>query len=155
MKKPRQINGKKMHEIKVLYKRPLLEEMPKIKSSQDVDELMRKIIDPNTIDYAERFYTLFCLSNSNNVLGYAEIGVGDSTSVTVHTKMVFQIALVCHAKGIIIVHNHPSGILRASQQDLALTQKFKNIGELLGIKLLDSVIISSEGYYSFADEGIL
>ncbi len=144
-----------MHEIQVLYKRPLLEVMPKIKSSQDVDELMRKIIDPNTIDYAERFYTLFCLSNCNNVLGYAEIGVGDSTSVTVHTKMVFQIALLCHATGIIIAHNHPSGVLKASTQDKALTQKIKEMGNLFNIKLLDSLILTSEGYYSFADDGLL
>ncbi|MCB0537482.1 MAG: JAB domain-containing protein [Bacteroidetes bacterium] len=155
MKQPRQPNGKKMHEVQVVYKRPVLEEMPKIKTSKDVDVLMRQIINLDTLDYAERFYTLFCLSNNNNVLAYAEIGVGDCTSVTVHTKMVFQIALLSHATGIIIIHNHPSGILKASEQDKVLTQKIKEMGILFGIKLLDSVIISSEGYYSFADEGLL
>ena len=69
--------------------------------------------------------------------------------------MVFQIALLSHATGIIIIHNHPSGILKASEQDKVLTQKIKEMGILFGIKLLDSVIISSEGYYSFADEGLL
>lgn len=70
-------------------------------------------------------------------------------------KIIFSVALKAMASGIIVAHNHPSGNLNPSQTDLDLTKKMKEGGKFLELQLLDHVIISSEGYYSFADEGLV
>ncbi|HAE14207.1 MAG: hypothetical protein H6546_04260 [Chitinophagales bacterium] len=66
-----------------------------------------------------------------------------------------QLALKTHSQAIIVAHNHPSGTLRPSENDLKLTQKLKQVGDLIDVRLLDHIIITSESYYSFADEGTL
>jgi DNA repair protein RadC len=69
--------------------------------------------------------------------------------------LIFVAALKANATSIVISHNHPSGNLKPSQADEQLTQKIKQAGQLLDIKLLDHVIVTSEGNYSFADEGLI
>ena len=69
--------------------------------------------------------------------------------------MIFVAALKANCCAIIISHNHPSGNLKPSRQDEELTQKIKLAGQLLDIKLMDHLIVTTEGYYSFADEGLL
>ena len=95
------------------------------------------------------------LNRANKALGFYEASTGGSTATVVDSKLVFIAALKAHACGIIISHNHPSGNLTPSNEDLQLTSKLKQAGTLLDIKLLDHVIFSSEGFYSFADEGLL
>ncbi|MEO8111593.1 MAG: JAB domain-containing protein [Ginsengibacter sp.] len=73
----------------------------------------------------------------------------------VDPKIIFVAALKSNACNIIISHNHPSGNLQASGADKELTQKIKLAGQYLGIKLFDHIIVSSEGYFSFADEGLI
>ena len=70
-------------------------------------------------------------------------------------KIIFAAALKSCASGIILAHNHPSGELDPSKEDIAVTKKLKAGAELLDIKVLDHLIISKEGFYSFADEGVL
>ena len=70
-------------------------------------------------------------------------------------KMVFKIAIDNQASCMILAHNHPSGNLNPSQADIKLTKKLKNGGEMLDIRILDHVIISEKGYFSFADEGMI
>lgn len=70
-------------------------------------------------------------------------------------KLIFAAAIKTNACGIILAHNHPSGNLQLSQADIDLTLKMKEGGKLLEIQVLDHVILTSEGYYSFADEGLL
>jgi DNA repair protein RadC len=69
--------------------------------------------------------------------------------------MTFKIALDALASGIIAVHNHPSGNLKPSQADVDLTKKMKEAGKVLDLPLLDHLIVSERGYYSFADEGVI
>jgi DNA repair protein RadC len=69
--------------------------------------------------------------------------------------MVFMAALKANACGLIICHNHPSGNLNPSRADEEITRKIKNAGDFLDLHLLDHIILSSEGFYSFADEGLI
>ena len=77
------------------------------------------------------------------------------SSTTVETKFIIKNALNRLATSIILVHNHPSGNLKPSQSDIDLTNKIKQAGKLLDIITFDHVIVSHEGYFSFADEGMI
>jgi len=73
----------------------------------------------------------------------------------VDTRLVYKSALAHGSTALILVHNHPSGTLQPSQADKTITQKLKNAGDLLDIKILDHIIVTEKTYFSFADEGIL
>ena len=70
-------------------------------------------------------------------------------------KIIFAIAIKTLSSSIILAHNHPSGDLNPSNPDISLTKKPKQAGEILGVKVLDHIIVTPEGYYSFSDEGII
>jgi DNA repair protein RadC len=144
----------KMYEIGIVYKRPLYDTMPRIKSSEDAHSLLKELINSDIIDYKEFFWVLF-MNRSNCVLGYSEIGKGDTYSVIVNIKEIFQLALKTNASGLILCHNHPSGNLKKSKIDEDITDRINIISELFSITLLDHIIITSEGYYSFSDNGII
>lgn len=95
------------------------------------------------------------LNRANKVLGVFEVSTGSTTATVADPKIIFAAAIKANASGIIIAHNHPSGNLSPSQQDIDLTRKVKDGGKILEVQLLDHVIITTESYYSFADEGIL
>ncbi|MCI2229936.1 JAB domain-containing protein [Polaribacter sp. MSW13] len=141
-------------EVEIHYKRPLFSEMKGIASAQDVDSLLRTYIDINVIDVKEFFYVVF-LSRANKVLGISTIGCGSGSGVIVNLKEIFQLTLLSHASQIVVAHNHPSGKLAPSENDKQLTEKLKKGLSLFDVKLLDHLILTSETYLSFADEGIL
>ncbi|MEM7085235.1 MAG: JAB domain-containing protein [Bacteroidota bacterium] len=143
-----------MYEVEIIYKRPALETMPQISSSKDAYELITRLLNPNTLDYREVFLALF-LTNSNNVLGYSELGKGTSTGVAIDAKDIILHAIKTHSKAIIICHNHPSGSLKPSSADKDMTAQLSIISNMFSINLLDNLIITSESYFSFADEGLL
>ena len=144
----------KIAEIQITYstgKKP--KPIPKIQSASDSNKNFREIWS-NKMEYIEEMY-LMLLNRSNNILGYSKISMGGVHSTIVDPKVIFQIALKSHASGIIIAHNHPSGSLKPSEQDIRLTKRIKEAAGLLDIVLLDHLILSKEGYYSFADEGLV
>jgi len=141
-----------MQEISIVYRRPVYNEMPHIDSSSKADKIIRSIIDLDRIDYKE-FMWILLLNNANRVLGMAKIGEGDVKGVLVNAREIIQLGICTNAVGVIMVHNHPSGQLIPSNADINLTQKIKDITSLFDMTLLDHLIITSEGYYSFADEG--
>lgn len=143
-----------VYEVEIIYKRPLLNEMQQVTNSFTVEKLFREIVDPNRIDLKEFFFVML-LSSSNHVLGISQIGVGATKGTVVNIKEVFQLALRTNASGIILAHNHPSGGLKPSKADEEMTQRIQRIGELMEIKLFDHLILSSEGYFSFTDEGLI
>jgi hypothetical protein len=128
-------------------------ELYKITSSKDCAELFRKIFDADTFLWSEEFIIL-CLNNSNRVLGFYKLSSGGITGTVVDVRMVYTIALKSCATSIIIAHNHPSGRLLASDADKEITQKLKQAGQMLDIKLLDHIILTDTGYLSMQDEGI-
>jgi len=143
-----------VNEVSIVYKRTLYDEKMRITSSLDASNIFRKIIDEHRIDYKEIFCVML-LSRANQVLGVSEIGSGSTAGVVVNNIEIFQLAILSNASGIILVHNHPSGKLIPSEQDIECTRKIKEACKLLDIKLVDHIILSSEGHYSFSDEGII
>jgi DNA repair protein RadC len=124
---------------------------PKITCSRDIFELMK----PELFDEQVEFFYLLLLSRSNQVMKKHLISQGGTAGTVVDTKVVFKIALEHLAQSIILVHNHPSGNLRPSEQDKRLTERMVKIGRELDLPVLDHVIYTDDGYFSFADEGIL
>ncbi len=100
-------------------------------------------------------FLLITLDGSSHVIEKRVIHIGTLNQSLVHPREVFRPAIQDNAAGIIIAHNHPSGTLEASRADTQITQRLKEVAKLVGIELLDHVILSKEGYYSFSDEGLL
>lgn len=139
-------------EVVTEYIRPRLENCVKIFSSKDCFNFIG--LDWDGIDHFESFKAIF-LNRSNHIIaGPVTISIGGVSGCVADPKIIFQKALACNASGIIVAHNHPSGNLVPSTQDETLTQKLKQGGIILDIKLLDHlIVISGQKYYSFADEG--
>jgi len=127
-----------------------VEELKKITSSKAVFEIMQPIIGelPH-----EEFWILY-LNNSNKVIHKAQLSKGGITGTVVDSRIVFKTAFEQNATSIILTHNHPSGKLQASEADKEITQKLKLAGQQLDIVIIDHIIITEKGYYSFQDEGI-
>ena len=102
----------------------------------------------------EEFWILLC-NHSNKVIDRQVIGRGGLSSVIVDTKLIIRHALDHLASAIVLCHNHPSGNLTPSNEDIKLTQRVKEAAKLLDIRVLDHIIIGDMEYYSFADEGVL
>ncbi|MGB3608282.1 MAG: DNA repair protein RadC [Psychroserpens sp.] len=123
----------------------------KISSSSSVFELMQPIIGelPH-----EEFWILY-LNNSNKVLQKNQLSKGGITGTLVDVRLVLKTALEFGAVALILAHNHPSGTLKPSEADKALTQKLKLAAQSLDIKVLDHLIVTEKAYFSFADENLL
>lgn len=102
----------------------------------------------------EIFVAIF-LNQSNKILHNYILSEGGITGTVVDPRVLFKKALEYNAVSIILCHNHPSGNLKPSQADKQLTQKIKDAATYFDIKILDHIIVSNEGYYSFADDGLL
>ncbi len=124
---------------------------PQIRSSLD----LYKLISPDLMDQPTEQFWVVLLNRSNRVISKRPISLGGVSGTVVDPKVIFKCALEDLASGIILIHNHPSGNLKASQADIRLTEKVKKAGQLLEIPVLDHLIYSDDGYLSFADEGIL
>lgn len=142
-------------EIQLIYKsnvRP--SERPKISTSKDARDMFMENWDDTKLELVEQFKVMLT-NRANKVLGIFELSTGGVTGTVADPKLIFAAAIKGAACGIIMAHNHPSGNLSPSQADIDLTRKIKEGGRLLEIQLLDHIVITSEGYYSFADEGLL
>lgn len=123
----------------------------KIKSSQDVFELLQPIIGELS---HEEFWIIY-LNNSNKVLHKEQLSKGGITGTLVDIRLVLKQALENGAVGLVLAHNHPSGTLKPSVADKQITKKLKEAGKALDIVVLDHLIITQKAYFSFADEQIL
>lgn len=126
-------------------------ELTKITTSIDVFNVMQPIIG----DLQHEEFWVLLLNNSSKILYKLQLSKGGITQTVVDQRMLFKIALEHLATALILVHNHPSGQLNPSQDDLNITQKIKEGAKNLDIQLLDHVIVTSHHYFSFADEEIL
>ena len=124
---------------------------PLIQNSMDVVNLMQA-----KIAYLshEEFWVIY-LNNANTILKTVQISKGGITSTEVDTRIVMQEAVILKATQIILCHNHPSGSVKPSKADIALTEKINKISRIMDIILVDHIIIHRENYYSFAEEGRL
>lgn len=141
-----------VNEVSIKYEKNFL---GVVKKSIDVVNYCRSIPEmDNRIEYQEVFITVY-LDNGNNILCHQVISMGLINATVVDIRIIFSTALKTLSNNIIVCHNHPSGKLVASNADIKLNKKIKEAGELFEINLLDSLIITRESYYSFADNGML
>lgn len=143
----------RISEIKISYShnvRP--SERLKVTCSRDAYNYVLPIW--KDIEYRESFAVLL-LNRGMKVLGLSWISVGGISGTVVDAKIIFQAALKANASSVILVHNHPSGTMQASDADLKITRKIKTGASFLDITVADHIIISSDSYLSMADEGIL
>jgi DNA repair protein RadC len=142
-------------EVELIYKSKVkASERPQVIHSKDVYEIFKQSWDENKIDFVEQF-KIMLLNRSNRVLGIYEVSTGGMTGTVADPRIIFAAALKANAVSIALAHNQPSGSPKPSIQDETLTTKIKNAGLFLDIKVIDHVIITTESYYSFADEGLL
>lgn len=123
-------------------------------SSSDVAAFIRNTIGGNEVELQEQFIVLY-LSQANRVIGYYKHSKGSINATVADTRIILGTALKCACVAMIVAHNHPSGNLKPSRADEDLTRRLKESAALMDIKLLDHLIITKEGYLSFADEGLL
>ena len=125
--------------------------MPKISSSKDVLDFLAdemRSLEQETV-------RVLLLNTKHMLLHSAVTSVGGLNYSPIHPREVYKQALKFSAAGIILVHNHPSGEAAPSEQDIKLTKRLKEAGEIMGIPLLDHLIIAETGYYSFSEENII
>lgn len=128
-----------------------IKDRPQIRSSSDAFQA----IAPTLIDLAHEEFWILLLNRSNLVIGKELVSTGGVSGTVVDAKMVFRKALEKPgATSIILCHNHPSGSLRPSNEDIHLTKKLKQAGQVLDLTIFDHLIVSERGYFSFADEGM-
>ena len=142
-------------EVELIYKSKVkASKRPKITSAKEAYQVLLKAWDENKIEFVEQFKVLF-LNKANAVLGIYDVSTGGISGTVADPRVIFAAALKANCCAIIISHNHPSGTLKPSRQDEELTQKIKQAGQLLDIRILDHIIVTNDAFYSFADEGVL
>ena len=141
-----------IQEITVQYSKALSTDKS-VHNSEDAYRYFLEVWNMNTIELQEEFKVLL-LNNANQILGVYNLSKGGMTGTIADIRLLFATALKTASVGIILAHNHPSGVLKPSYADKVLTNKIRTSGEMLDIKMLDHLIISKEGYFSFKDEGI-
>lgn len=145
----------KVAEVELVYRTKVkASERPQIASSGDAAALLQMLWDDGKIELVEQFKVLF-LNRSNKVLSLYHLSTGGITGTIADPRHIYAAALKLNAVSLVLAHNHPSGNLKPSRADEELTQKIKTAGTYFDIKVLDHIILNSEGYFSFADEGLL
>lgn len=123
----------------------------KITSPQDVAEIFIPLLRD---ELKERFIVV-CLNSSNKIIKQETISVGNLNSSIVHPREIFKVAIDCLSASIILVHNHPSGNLEPSNEDILITKKIVEAGKLMDIPVFDHLIVASEGYTSFVEKRLI
>lgn len=151
--KHRNIASHQVAEITLSYQPEIkLSDLPKITSSKEAYELLIGNWDQSKLQFIEQFKVML-LNRANKVLGIVNISTGGISGTVADPKLIFASALKANSSGLILSHNHPSGNRIPSHADSKLTEKIVELGKLMELPVLDHIIVTSEGYYSFADEG--
>lgn len=144
-------------EIEIVYKRKArvkMSERPQIERSSDCYEVLRHYWDQDKINLMEEFKVLF-LNRSNRVLQILSVSSGGLTGTIADPRLILATALKLGSCNLVLAHNHPSGSLKPSRADEELSKKIKYAAQFHDITVLDHIIITEEGFYSFAEEGLL
>lgn len=133
-----------------LSRRYLIQNNRRITSAKDVYEELSSFGSKK-----QEYFLTITLDGASHIIETRTVFIGTLNQSMVHPREVFADAISDRAAGVIIAHNHPSGTLEASRADIQITQRLKEVAKLVGIELLDHVILTSGGYYSFSEEGLL
>ena len=147
-------NNLKPPEVYINYVRPEYDSMRRVTSSQECVDIIRAVYNDFRINYKECCWVVL-LNASNCVLGISKISEGSDKKTVVSNKEILQLAILSHATGIILVHNHPSGSTDVSREDTILTKRLRLSLELFQMELVDHIIITKEEYLSMADEDLI
>ena len=122
-----------------------------LRSSEDVFHHFRDSLEKQK---RELFYVVL-LDNKNKKLREVKISEGSLTASLVHPREVYNPVIRESAAAVIFVHNHPSGDPAPSQEDIDITRRLKEVGEVIGVRVLDHVVIGHDRFFSFSDKGML
>ena len=142
-------------EVELVYRNKVRpSDRPKVSRSKDAYDCFMATWNLDKIEFVEQF-KMMLLNRAGRVLGIVDISTGGVSGTFVDIKVIFSAALKGNATSIILAHNHPSGNLKPSQNDLELTKRIARAGEILDIRVNEHLIITFDGFYSFADEGLI
>lgn len=144
-----------IYNVKLVKEKGALYELEnkKIGSPEDSYNMLKEVFNPGEL--AEEVLLMISLNTKNRVTGLFEVSRGTLSASLVHPREVFKRAILNNASSIIIAHNHPSGDLKPSREDIELTRKLMDAGRILGISLLDHIIIGDDDYYSLMSNEFL
>ncbi|WP_229239733.1 JAB domain-containing protein [Echinicola soli] len=149
----RKIVPNKVAEIVLSYQPHVkLFEVLKITSSKEAYDVLLENWDESKLQFVEQFKVML-LNRSNRVLGVVDVSTGGTSGTVADPKIIFAAAVKSNSSGMILAHNHPSGNRFPSNTDNNLTERMVNLGKLMELPVLDHIIVTSESYYSYADEG--
>jgi len=131
-------------------KRRLLKESTFVKKAEDILPLISHIADKK-----QEYFLCISLNGANEVIGNRVVTVGLLNTNQVHPREVFADAISDRAASIILAHNHPSGILAPSPDDVITTRQLIDAGNIIGISVLDHIIVTKKGYLSFKEKGLM
>lgn len=133
-----------------LARRHIVKESVKITEAKDVLPLINDISNKQ-----QEYFICISLNGANEVIEKRIVTVGLLDKSQVHPREVFADVITDRAASVIFAHNHPSGELKPSNSDLKIHEQLREAGNILGIKVLDHIIVSKKGYYSFQEEGLI
>jgi DNA repair protein RadC len=133
-----------------LAKRYTSQNNRKITSAEDVYSELKSFTNKK-----QEYFLTITLDGASHIINTRTVFIGTLNQSLVHPREVFADAIADRSAGIIIAHNHPSRTLIPSRADISITQRLKEVSKLVGIELLDHIILAKDGFYSFADEGLL
>ncbi len=131
-----------------------ISDLSQVKTSQDSAAYFRQFYTESEMLLRESFYFM-ALNRANRVLAIVKHSTGSMVGTCADIRLIFLHLIRFCAHAVIICHNHPSGMSRPSENDHKIVKKFKEAGKFLDIQLLDSIILTDDGYYSMCDEGEL
>jgi DNA repair protein RadC len=108
-----------------------------------------------TMDADKEHFVLLAFNNKNRVIGYKLISTGSLTASLVHPREVWRAGLFFDAAAVAFIHNHPSGDPAPSAEDIDITKRLKDVGDIIGIRVLDHVILGEDRFFSFNNRGML
>ncbi|HMG15650.1 MAG TPA: DNA repair protein RadC [Saprospiraceae bacterium] len=114
-----------------------------------------QIIKSKLVDLPVEQFWIIYLNRANNVIHSGRISIGGTVGTIADPRIIFKEALDRKASSIVLCHNHPSGQIKPSQSDINLTRRMKQAGEVLDIHVVDHIIVTDNGYFSFSDEGMM
>ena len=120
-----------------------------LRSAADVYATFRDLCAAADREY---FWTIL-LNTKHKIIGVEEAAKGSLTSTIVHPREVYKSVILANAAAVIFVHNHPSGDPAPSREDLEITRRLRDVGELLGIRVLDHIVVGHDRYVSMVDDG--
>lgn len=142
-------------EVTVAYKSKIAKaDRISVRKSECLYKYLLSVWNEDKLEHMEEV-KIIMLNRANEILGWASISSGGLNGVIMDKKVIFQHALLCNASAIVLAHNHPSGNLKPSYEDIDVTKKIVQAGLIIDIDVLDHIIMTANGYTSFSDDGYI